>query len=332
MYPLIEFEVMSMRKGRFAPTPSGLMHIGNMCAALLSWLDIRSSGGIYVLRMEDIDLARCRPEYAEKILDDLRWLGIDWDEGPDVGGPYAPYTQSERLSGYEEALQQLTRAGRVYPCYCSRAILQAIASAPHGLGSEGPVYPGTCRHLSEEERRRRMQLKTPAMRFMLSDSAHSWIDGVLGPQHIPVGYGGDFVIKRADGMFAYQLAVVVDDAAMGITHVMRGADLLDSTARQLELYEALGLAAPHYAHLPLLHLDGEKMSKRHAHGPTSIPEMRRAGVRAEALVGWIAYLYGLLDAPEPVKASELIAEYSISKLPRERIAVPSDMLQRLYAP
>jgi len=320
-----------MRKGRFAPTPSGLMHIGNMCAALLSWLDIRSSGGVFVLRMEDIDLPRCKPEYARQILNDLRWLGIDWDEGPDVGGPYTPYVQSERLAQYEEALQQLEQAGRVYPCYCSRAMLQSIASAPHGLGSEGPVYPGTCRHLSDEEHERRARLKPPAIRFILSGSPHTYIDGVLGQQHFPSGYGGDFVIKRADGMYAYQLAVVVDDAAMGITHVMRGADLLDSTARQIELYEALQLPAPRFSHLPLLHMDGEKMSKRHARGLTSIPEMRRAGVRAETLIGWIAYLYGLIAEPEPVKASELIAEYSIGKLPSQPITVPADMLQRLYA-
>lgn len=319
-----------MRKGRFAPTPSGYMHIGNMCAALLSWLDIRSSGGVFVLRMEDIDLPRCKPEYAEKILQDLRWLGIDWDEGPDVGGRDGPYVQSERLALYEEALDRLVTSGRVYPCYCSRAMLQAVASAPHGLGSEGPVYPGTCRHLTAEERDRRARLKPPALRFNLSGSPHIYIDGLLGPQQFPGGYGGDFVIKRADGMYAYQLAVVVDDAAMGMTHVLRGADLLDSTVRQIELYEALGLQVPHFTHVPLLHMDGEKMSKRHANGITSIPEMRKAGIRPESLVGWIAYLYGLIATPEPLKASELICEYSISKLPAQAITVPADMMKRLY--
>lgn len=144
-----------MRRGRFAPTPSGLLHIGNARTALLAWLQMRKVGGTIVMRIEDIDQPRCKPEYVEQLLLDMRWLGLDWDEGPDIGGPYGPYEQSRRLDLYEEALRQLERDGRLYSCYCSRAQLMKIASAPHGLAGEGPAYPGWCRHLSESERKER---------------------------------------------------------------------------------------------------------------------------------------------------------------------------------
>jgi len=320
-----------MRKGRFAPTPSGNLHIGNMGTALLAWLAVRSAGGIFVLRLEDIDRPRCRREYAETIIEDLRWIGIDWDEGPDVGGTHAPYVQSERLHTYEEAMNKLLAAGHLYPCFCSRAKLMEIASAPHGISSEGPVYPGTCRALTSEEIAVRAKLKTPSYRFRMPDKPIVFEDGVYGEQRFAPAYGGDFIVKRADHIHAYQLAVVVDDAAMGITDVLRGADLLDSTPRQIVLYEALGLTVPTFTHIPLLHMNQhEKMSKRHQEGATSIVHMRRAGVRREKLNGWLAFLYGQIEKPEQLSPDELLAHFDIKRVPNRPVILPEHMLQDLY--
>ncbi|KEO81835.1 tRNA glutamyl-Q(34) synthetase GluQRS [Tumebacillus flagellatus] len=317
-----------MRRGRFAPTPSGRLHIGNAQTALLAWLQMRAVGGEFVLRMEDIDRPRCKPEYAEQMLDDLRWLGLDWDEGPDTGGPHAPYVQSQRVDLYEQAVDKLWQDGRLYPCYCSRAELHGIAGAPHGLTSEGPVYLGTCRNLSPEERAAKEKVKTPSWRFKLPEHPLAFTDGVLGEQHVPAGAGGDFVVKRADGIFSYQIAVVVDDALMGITDVLRGADLLDSTPRQLLLYEALSWQAPQFAHVPMLHgPDGARLSKRD--GAVMLTEMRQAGTRPEKLLGWLAYWCGLLDRPEPVQASDLIPAFDLAKLAQAPVSVTESALRDL---
>jgi len=311
-----------MIRGRFAPTPSGQLHIGNLYTALLAWLQVRSEGGVFALRMEDIDRPRCKPQWAELALTDLRWFGLDWDEGPDVGGPYGPYTQSERLALYADAFRRLSESGRLYPCYCSRAELAALASAPHGLMSEGPAYPGTCRSLSDAERKARAETKAPSYRFAVPDRASvEFADGIRGPITFPPGYGGDFVVKRADGIFGYQLAVVVDDAAMDVTHVLRGDDLLDSTPRQLWLYEALGLKPPRFAHVPLLcDASGERLSKRHR--SLSAAELRGAGVRPETLVGAVACAAGLIDRAEPTTPRELIAHFSLDKLPNGPATLP----------
>jgi glutamyl-tRNA synthetase len=319
-----------MMRGRFAPTPSGQMHIGNARTALLAWLQARRAGGCFVLRMEDIDKPRSRPELARQILSDLRWLGLDWDEGPDVGGPYSPYTQSEREDLYREALRKLEAEGWLYPCYCSRAEIMAIASAPHGLASEGPAYPGTCRRLAPEQAAERAARgKVPSLRFAMPEAEPvAFVDGVAGPQAFPPGAGGDFVVLRADGIFGYQLAVVVDDAAMQITDVLRGWDLLDSTPRQLLLFRALGLPAPRFAHVPLLYgPDGQRLSKRH--GSVTIAAMREAGTAPEAVVGHLAYLSGLLDRPEPVKPAELVAGFDLERGPREQVVVPEGLLREL---
>ncbi|MFF2482541.1 tRNA glutamyl-Q(34) synthetase GluQRS [Paenibacillus sp. NPDC058071] len=318
-----------MMRGRFAPTPSGLMHIGNCWAALLAWLQTRSAGGQFVLRMEDIDKPRCKPALAEQALADLRWLGLDWDEGPDIGGPFVPYTQSERDDRYEKALHRLEQDGYLYPCFCSRAELLAVASAPHGLSEEGPAYAGTCRHLTPEERAERRALKTPSLRFRIGDDrVVSYIDGVAGLQCSPPGAGGDFVVRRADGIISYQLAVVVDDAAMGITDVLRGADLLDSTHRQLLLYEALGLPAPRFAHVPLLMgEDGKRLAKRH--GDTSIAGLRQTGVKPEHVIGWLAVLAGQLDRFEPVAAAELIGSFNLDRVPKAPLVIDEALMRRL---
>ncbi|NGZ78169.1 tRNA glutamyl-Q(34) synthetase GluQRS [Saccharibacillus alkalitolerans] len=310
-----------MRRGRFAPTPSGRMHLGNARTALLAWLHMRSLGGEFVLRMEDIDTARSRREWAELALLDLRWLGLDWDEGPDVGGPYAPYTQSERLERYEAALRKLEASGAVYPCYCSRADILSAASAPHGLSSEGPAYAGTCRHLTPARRAEKALHKEPSLRFALPENREvRFTDGIAGPQLFPPGSGGDFVIRRADGLHSYQLSVVMDDADMRITDVLRGSDLLDSTPRQILLYEALGLEAPAFLHVPLLNgPDGKRLAKRH--GGIAISAFREGGAPPERLVGWLAHVSGLIDRPESVSAAELIGEFDLARIPREPVVV-----------
>ena len=316
-----------MTRGRFAPTPSGQLHLGNLYAALMAWLATRSAGGVFALRVEDIDKPRSRPQWAELILEDMRWFGLDWDEGPDVGGPYAPYTQSEREALYEAALDRLASQGLLYPCFCSRAELLAVASAPHGLASEGPAYPGTCRTLTDAERKRRAEAKAPALRFAVpNDAPISFRDGVFGDVVFPPGAGGDFVVRRADGVIAYQLAVVVDDAAMAITDVVRGADLLDSTPRQLWLYRALGLTPPRFAHVPLLcDAEGERLSKRQK--SLAAATLRQAGASPEALVGHIAALAGVIDRPEPVRPQELIPHFRLDRLPKEHLRLPADVLR-----
>ncbi|HWI51922.1 MAG TPA: tRNA glutamyl-Q(34) synthetase GluQRS, partial [Symbiobacteriaceae bacterium] len=302
------------------------MHIGNARTALLAWLQARHAGGQFVLRMEDIDKPRSRPELARQILSDLRWLGLDWDEGPDVGGPYGSYVQSERSDLYEAALAKLTADGWLYPCYCSRAELMAIASAPHGLAEEGPRYPGTCRHLTAAQRAAKAATgKVPSLRFAMPDEAVSFTDGIAGPQTAEPGAGGDFVVRRADGIIGYQLAVVVDDAAMGITDVLRGWDLLDSTPRQICLYQALGLSVPRFAHASLLYgPDGQRLSKRH--GSVTLAGMREAGAAPERVVGYLAYLSGLLDRPEPVSAADLVASFDLARVPTGPVIVSEETL------
>lgn len=270
--------------------------------------------------MEDIDRPRSRPEVAEAILADLHWLGLSYDEGPDVGGPVGPYTQSEREGFYQDALERLETAGLLYPCYCSRAELQAVASAPHGLASEGPAYPGTCRHLSPAERAAKAASKVPARRFRMPGEPTCFTDLVQGAQTFTGGAGGDFVVRRADGIWGYQLAVVVDDGLMGITDVVRGADLLDSTPRQIRLFEALGLPVPQFAHVPLLlGPDGSRLAKRH--GAVSVAAMRTAGTAPERVIGYLAFLSGLLERPEPVTAAELIPSFDLAQVGREPVQV-----------
>ncbi|MDN4066963.1 tRNA glutamyl-Q(34) synthetase GluQRS [Paenibacillus vini] len=317
-----------MKRGRFAPTPSGDMHLGNAKIALLSWLQMRAAGGVFILRVEDIDIQRSKPEITERILEDLRWLGLDWDEGPGTDPAGGPYWQSQRGSYYEEALRKLQEAGRLYPCYCSRAELLAVAGAPHGLSSEGAPYPGTCRSLSLEERQEREARKTPSLRFAIGNEPVRFLDGIFGPQSFPPGSGGDFVVRRADGMYSYQLAVTVDDALMGITDVLRGGDLLDSTSRQLELYTALGYTPPAFAHAPLLlGEDGRRLAKRH--GDLGLASLRAAGTRPEAVIGWLAYISGLIDRFEPVAAVELISGFSLDHVSREPFILKPAHLQQL---
>lgn len=315
---------MVVRRGRFAPTPSGQLHIGNAFAALAAWLQMRQAGGVFVLRIEDIDKPRSRPEYAAQLQDDLRWLGLDWDEGPDVGGPYAPYEQSRREPLYEEALEQLKRDGWLYPCYCSRSELASVASAPHGLASEGAAYPGFCRSLTEEERREKAAKKAPALRFRMPEHPLAFDDVLAGPQRWDGDAYSDFVVMRADGLFSYQLAVTVDDAAMRITDVLRGADLLDSTPRQLALYEALGLEAPRFAHVPLVvDAGGQRLAKRDR--ALTLAGLREAGVPPERLVGVLAHLAGWAETPAPLAAGELVPRFGPLRAPEGPLVLRDEL-------
>lgn len=302
---------MSKVRGRYAPSPTGLIHVGNARTGLAAWLSARSQGGSFVWRLEDIDGPRVVPGMAEAAMEDLRWLGLDWDEGP--------YVQSRRTAFYEEALAKLAEAGRLFPCRRSRKELQTIASAPHG--PEGTAYPAAFRperldpdwfeHCSDA-----------AIRFLVHDRPVEWIDRVYGRQVERVDRTvGDFVLKRRDGLYAYQLAVVVDDLLMGINEVVRGADLLDSTARQIQLVEALGGEPPAYAHVPLVvNEQGEKLSKRDA--GLTLRSLREEGVRPEELAGWLGWSLGILDRPEPCPAAELVPGFGWEKVGREAWRFP----------
>ena len=312
-----------MVRGRFAPSPSGRMHLGNLFCALLSYLSVKSRGGEWILRIEDLDTARCRPDYARQVEEDLRWLGLAWDEGGSAGGPDAPYFQSERTALYEAALARLRGMGLVYPCFCTRAQLHA-ASAPHredGL----TVYPGTCRGLTPEDiARREAAGRKGALRLRVPEETVTFTDGHLGEvtEYLPTDCG-DFLLRRSDGLFAYQLAVVVDDAAMGVTEVVRGADLLSSTPRQLLLYELLGWEAPEFYHFPLLlSPDGRRLSKRD--GDLGLGALRER-YTPEEVVGKLAYLAGQNPGGGPRTPEALAEDFHWDAVPRRDIPLPEGL-------
>ena len=271
---------------------------------------------------EDLDAERCPRKYADALEEDLRWLGLVWDEGGSSGGPNGPYYQSECAAIYTESYNKLEAQGLVYPCFCSRAQLHA-ASAPHT--SDGNViYPGTCRGLTAEQIAEKSKKKAPAYRLMVPDEDITFTDGCMGPHTENLLRDcGDFYLRRADGVFAYQLAVVVDDARMGVTEVVRGADLLSSTARQLYLYRLLGLPAPKFAHCPLLLApDGRRLSKRD--GDQSLENLR-AKYTAEEIVGRLAFAYGLQPEPAPRTPESLIPDFSWDKVPKQDICLPENL-------
>lgn len=311
-------------RGRFSPSPSGRMHLGNLCCALLAWLSVRSQNGEMLLRIEDLDPDRCKRAYADQLCDDLLWLGLDWDEGPGKDRGHGPYYQSERRALFEEALQSLKTQGLVYPCFCTRAQLHA-ASAPHA-GETVFRYAGTCRDLSEAEIAERALTRSPAMRFRAPAGVVEFDDLFLGPQRFNVQeMFGDFLIRRSDGVHAYQLAVTVDDAMMGVTEVVRGSDLLTSTGCQIQLFHALGKEPPRYGHIPLLtNTEGRRLSKRER--DLDIGALRRR-LTPEALCGHLAYLLGMLPRPEPLTAREMIPLYKTADLSRPTIPVPEDFAQ-----
>lgn len=308
--------------GRFAPSPSGRLHLGNLACSLLAWLSAKARGGRIVLRIEDLDAERCPRRYADLLEQDLDWLGLAWDEGGSRGGPNGPYYQSECAEIYTNSYSILKNAGLVYPCFCSRAQLHA-ASAPH-TADGNVIYPGTCRGLTPDQIAEKQSRKAPAWRLRVPDETVAFADGCMGPHaENLLRECGDFYLRRADGVFAYQLAVVVDDARMGVTEVVRGADLLSSTARQLYLYRLLGRKPPQFAHCPLLLApDGRRLSKRD--GDQSLENLR-ARYTAPEIVGKLAYVYGLQPEPAPRTPENLLADFAWNKVPKADIRLPEGL-------
>ena len=292
--------------GRFAPSPSGRMHLGNLWSCLLAWLAARSTGGGMVLRLEDLDPDRCRREYCDQVMRDLEWLGLDWDG--------QPVYQSRRADLYAQAFRTLEDQGLLYPCYCTRA-QRLAASAPHR--SDGvQVYNGRCRSLTPEEREALGRNRRPAWRVRVPQREIRFTDLLQGPWREDLSLDcGDFILRRSDGVYAYQLAVVVDDGAMGVTQVVRGSDLLSSTPRQLWLQEQLGLPHPQYGHVPLLlSPDGRRLAKRDRDLELGILQQR---LSAPQLVGRLAHAARLIPEPAPITPQQLLPLFSWEKLPRE---------------
>lgn len=289
--------------GRFAPSPTGRMHLGNVMSALLSWLSARSKGGSWLLRIEDIDTGRSRREYADMIQDDLEWLGLLWDG--------TPLFQSERNDIYEHYYDQLKGRRLTYPCYCTRADLLA-ASAPHE--SDGRVvYPGTCRNKAPQD-------GPSATRLIVNDEVIIFTDGHYGERSVDMKRQvGDFVIRRRDGGWAYQLAVVIDDALTGVNEVVRACDLLLSSPQQIYLSQLLGFVPPRFIHLPLLcNTDGQRLSKR---DKSLDMESLRQRYSAQEIIGLLAFYAGLIPEAMPVSAADLLPLFDWDKVPRENIIV-----------
>ena len=318
-------------RGRFAPSPTGYIHLGNAWSFLVCWLAARKENGSVILRIEDIDPDRSKAEFVDGVINDLHWLGLDWDEGTDIGGPCAPYTQSESTDLYEAAIQALVADKLVYPCYCTRKELRSLASAPH-MSDYGSAYPEICLNLTETERNLReaegrrfsMRLHSELPQISFHDKLHgdltmSWKE-----------CGGDFPLKRSDGVYAYQLAVVLDDIRQGITQIVRGEDILHCTPRQVYLYGLLGCPVPEYIHLPLVNdHEGERLAKRHGH--FELRKMREQGISAEAINGYLAYHGGLIDELKPTTARNLITAFDVKKITVSELTLEEDVIDRLKA-
>ncbi len=299
--------------GRFAPTPSGRMHLGNVFAALLAWLSVRSRDGEMVLRMEDLDTQRTSADFAQVLREDLKWLGLDWDR--------ETAAQSQRSSVYDGYFDCLRERGLLYPCYCTRSQLHSV-NAPH-LSDGTYVYPGTCRNLTEGERG--AFSRAPAWRVTVPDKTWTVEDKVQGTSRWNLSTDcGDMVVRRADGVYVYQLAVTVDDGEAGVTEVVRGMDLLSSAPRQMYLQELFGFPHPEYAHVPmLLAPDGRRLSKRDR--DLDLGELRKH-IRPEQLIGALAWSAGLTERREEVSAGELIARFSWEKIRGDSIYLDATQL------
>jgi glutamyl-tRNA synthetase len=305
--------------GRLAPSPTGALHLGNARTFLLAWLSVRARGGRVVLRIEDLDGPRIKFDATARTLEALRWLGLDWDGEPVV--------QTKRLPLYQAAFDRLRAQGLVYPCACSRKDVEMAASAPHP-DEEGPRYPGTCRgRFTDEAAARSLSGREPSWRFRVAPGAVAFEDEFRGRVSIDVeSAAGDFVVRKGTGTAAYQLAVVVDDAAGGVTEVLRGDDLVSSTPRQLLLYRALGLEPPRFVHVPLVvGPDGLRLAKRH--GDTTIFHFRESGVPAERLVGLLAHWSGLAPPGAECLPRDLVARFDLARVPRERVVCSPDALR-----
>lgn len=292
--------------GRLAPSPTGVLHLGNARSFLMAWLSIRSRGGILALRLEDIDGPRIRAGAIEQTIDDLRWLGLDWDGQPVI--------QTEQLPRHQQTVEWLQSQGLVYPCTCTRREVEEAASAPHeskGVTAE-TVYPGTCRdRWGDVEEARQLSGRDPALRLRVTESSIPFVDQFAGAQSGDLS--GDFVIQKRDGTPSYQLAVVVDDIAQGVTEVLRADDLLPSTPRQLLLYQHLNAAPPQFSHLPLVvGPDGRRLAKRH--GDTSLTRYRNEGVAAETLVGELAFVSGLAPEGTRCRPEDLLDGFQLDRI------------------
>ena len=306
--------------GRFAPSPSRRMHLGNIYTAVAAWLCAKSASGQYLLRMEDLDAMRCPMEFADLILSDMEWLGLTWDNEE------IPY-QSGRAPIYEEYFRKLSEAGLLYPCFCSRAQLH-VAEAPHT--SDGRViYQRTCRGLTAEEVEERRKSRSPATRLILPHERLSFTDLQYGPQEYVLDEDwGDIIIRRSDGVFAYQLAVTIDDGLMGVNQVVRGRDLLSSAAPQLYLFKLLGFRQPDYLHLPLLLAeDSSRLSKRDR--AVDVGFLREQLPSPEPLIGYIGYLLGQLERPEALTLPELLSVFDRKKIPGDDIVIPGKYWENL---
>lgn len=310
-------------RGRLAPSPTGVLHLGNARSFLLAWLDVRSRGGELLLRIEDLDGPRVRAGAEAEALYDLRWLGLDWDG--------EPVRQSERGFLYDAALARLAAEGLAYPCTCTRRDVDLAASAPHA-GDEGALYPGTCvGRWTDAAVAEAATGRAPCWRFRAPEAGDPrgivvFEDRVRGVvRYDAAAELGDFVIRKRDGEAAYQLAVVVDDAAQAVTEVVRGDDLLPSAARQLLLFRALGADAPRYAHLPLvIGEDGRRLAKRH--GDTSLRRFREEGVAAARIIGWLAAVSGLRPDAAPLAPSDLVNDFSLARVPRSAVVWTGNLL------
>lgn len=308
--------------GRFAPTPSGRLHIGNVYALLCAWAHAKQQGGTLVLRIEDLDALRCPKEYADLIAEDLRWLGLDWDEGAYLGKDEKKYFQSQRNEIYQEYLNRLEKDGHLFPCFCSRGELHA-ADAPH-LSDGRYRYAGTCRNLTQEEIAIKKFIRPPALRARVNDVPINFVDEHYGAQsYILEEDSGDFIVQRSDGVFAYHLAVVVDDALMGVTEIVRGRDLLDSVPVQLYLYKLLGFTPPQYCHIPLLvDKTGRRLAKRDKDLDMGI---LRQKYTPETIIGYIAWQIGLLPQKEQITAQEFLKIFDVNKLSHEDIILKGEI-------
>jgi glutamyl-tRNA synthetase len=313
--------------GRLAPSPTGGLHLGHARTFLIAWLTARRSGGRVILRIEDLDSSRVRADALSTALVDLNWLGLDWDEGPDVGGPTAPYVQSQRSALYDQALDRLKASESVYPCTCTRADVERAASAPHAA-DEGPTYPGTCAHRSSADASA-LADRSFAWRFRVPPEPVAWDDLFLGRVELdPSRLGGDFIVARHGAGHSYQLAVVADDDAMGVNQVIRGADLVPSTPRQILLFRQLGRPLPTYGHVPLaVDADGRRLAKRD--GSLKLSALRAAGVDPRRLAGALIHSCGWSEAVVPMSPREAIDRCETCRIPNEPWAVTPEWLDWL---
>jgi nondiscriminating glutamyl-tRNA synthetase len=318
---------MSKVRVRFAPSPTGYVHVGNARTALFNWLFARHHSGAFILRIEDTDIERSKEEYERQLLEDLRWFGLDWDEGPDKGGPFAPYRQSERLEIYRRHAIELIDAGHAYFCFCSAEQLEAERQEALKAGRQ-PMYSGRCRTRPREEAARKVAGGEPAaIRLKVAPGTFNWNDLVHGPTSFSSDVIGDFILVRSDGHPAYNYTVVVDDHLMDITHVMRGDDHISNTPRQLAIYQALGWTPPQFAHLStILGPDRARLSKRH--GATSLQNFREMGILPEALRNYLALLgWSAADGvTEILSDQELIRQFSLERIIKSPAVFDSEKL------